>query len=82
MSSRCSLILTDDNEHWYEETNSPRHDDNNKFIGWDIEIEINDKNIIDSDNEFGSTTLTIKGGSQLAKIIRHHLNNIDESKFL
>jgi hypothetical protein len=82
MSTRSTLILTNDNEHWYKETNSPRYDDQDKFIGWDVEIDINDKNIMWHDEDDGSTSITIKGGSQIARIISHHLKNVDESKFL
>lgn len=75
MSTRQSLILTDIDEHWYIETNS---------ADYDVDIEI-DKNSIESIDIFKSdrdtVMLTIKGNSQLAKIIKHYLINVDEDKF-
>ena len=82
MSTKSSLILTNDNEHWYEETNEPRYKDG-KFEGFDIEIEIDNKNLIEYnlDRDEGMF-ITIKGDSHLAKILHQYLKNVDEANVL
>jgi len=82
MSTKSSLILTNNNEHWYEETNNPRYKEG-KFEGFDIEIEIDNETIIkhelcDDEGLF----VTIKGDSNLAKILSKYLTCVDEDSFL
>ena len=75
MSTRNSLILTDIDEHWYIETNS---------VDYDVEIQIDKKSLEDLDvfkSDSDTVMLTLKGDSQLAKIIKHYLNNVDEDEF-
>lgn len=67
MSSKSTLILSEDNEHWYEETNSSRCTRHGKFVGFDIVIEIDKKNIVDRDESSNDIVFTIKGDSDLAK---------------
>jgi len=43
MSTKSSLFLTNDNEHCYEECNSPIHKDG-EFLGYEICVEFDDKN--------------------------------------
>jgi len=44
MSSKASIFLTGDNEHFYEECNEP-HYEGDKFIGFNLVLEIEKKNI-------------------------------------
>lgn len=73
MSARRSLILTDRNEHWYEDVN-----DGN------IEIEI-DKSSVDSidvfDSDRDTLMVSVSGDSQLGRILKHYLADVDEGKF-
>ena len=82
MSTKSSLILTNDNEHWFEETNKQRYKDG-KFEGFDIEIEIDNKNLIEYrlDKDDG-LFVTIRGDSHLAKILHEYLKNVDESNIV
>jgi len=82
MSSKASLILTNKNEHWYEETNKPRYKDG-KFEGFDIEIEIDNDSIVEHDLcEEEGLFVTLKGDSHLAKIISKYLSRVDEGSVL
>jgi hypothetical protein len=82
MSTKSSLILTNNNEHWYEETNEPRYKDG-KFEGFDIEIEIDKKSLFNlSLDEDDGLLITIRGDSHLAKILHKYLKDVDESSVL
>ncbi len=70
MSSKGTIFLTKDNEHWYQETSEPRYDKKKKFIGWDIYLEIDKKNLVDLDyDSTDGLTIAIRGDSELAKNI-------------
>ncbi len=62
MSTKCSLFLTEDNEHWYHDVS-----DGN------FNIEIDKKNIISdyTKQNNGDVVLEIKEGSQLWKCLMH-----------
>lgn len=64
MSTKASIILTTDHEHWYEDTSS---ETNGAF---DIEISIDIENIKDSSFDYEGLFVTIKGDSNLARYIR------------
>ena len=82
MSSRSSLLLTNKNEHWYEETNQPRYKEG-KLEGFDIDIEIDNDTIVSHELcEDEGLFLTIKGDSHLAKILCKYLNRVDERSVL
>jgi len=67
MSTKASIILTDDDEHWYIETSEYDSDESNN-----IYIEINKENICYQDNELndGDVVIGIRGDCQLARIIK------------
>lgn len=75
MSTKGSLILTNDNEHWYEETSQPQVDNNGEFCGFDVVIEIDKKNIIDIVNDSENVIVTINGNTELAKILAFRLRS-------
>ena len=77
-----SLILTDDNEHWYEEGNEPRYE-GGILQGYDIEIEVDNETIVEHHlcKEEG-LFLKIKGDSHLAKILAKYLRCVDEKSVL
>ncbi len=77
MSTRSSLILTDDNEHWYEETNSPNYK-NGEFQGFNVELEICIKNLVEHYIEDERLYMTIKGDTHLAKILHKYLKDVEE----
>ena len=82
MSSRSSLLLTNKSEHWYEETNEPRYKEG-KLIGFDIDIEIDNDTIVTHELcEDEGLFITIKGDSQLAKILSKYLTGVDEKSVL
>jgi len=73
MSSKSSLFLTADNEHCYEECNSPHYKDNEckreSFEGYTIVLELSKKNIDIVTNDEDDLILEIKPGSELYKHI-------------
>lgn len=66
MSSKSTIILSKDNEHWYDDCNESRYK-NGKFIGNDITIEINKSNIVDRIENSDGICIVIKGDCDLAK---------------
>ena len=44
MSSRSTIFLTKDNEHWYEETDNANYDDKGIFLGFTLELEFDSLN--------------------------------------
>jgi len=82
MSTKGSLILNNDGEHWYEETLNPRYKEG-KFEGFDVEIEISNEIIVDYELcKHDGFSITIKGDSHLAKILAKYLRGIDEKSVL
>ena len=70
MSSKSTIFLTKDNEHCYEECNSPEFV-NDIFIGNAIIFEISKKNIDILCNDTDDLILEIKPGSELYNIIKN-----------
>lgn len=70
MSTKSSLFLTKDDEHCYEETSEQKTDANGKFIGCNIYLEMDKKNIeIDTDcDEY--IILKIIPGSELYSLVQ------------
>lgn len=66
MSTKSTIILSNDNEHWYDECAQPRYKDG-KFIGNDIVLEIDKSNIVEKDEDDNWVYITIRGDSDLAK---------------
>lgn len=66
MSSKSSIILTEDNEHWYDECNER---DNGHFR---VYIEIDNKNIESMDilEPNDDIVIGIRGDSELAQMIK------------
>ena len=60
MSTKCSLFLTEDNEHWYHDV----MDDS-------FTIEIDKKNLQDDFSDSDDIILEIKEGSQLHECLMH-----------
>lgn len=76
MSSKGTILLTEDGEHWYNETNS---ETNGCF---DVEIEIDKKNIIAVDTSYeydDAIFITLKGDCELAEYI-NKLRNTEIDK--
>ncbi len=69
MSTKASIFLTQDNEHWYEETNKP-HYNKEKFLGYTIFIEMDKKNIIIDTDDDTDLVIQIKPGSELYDLIK------------
>lgn len=69
MSTKCSLILTDDDEHWHEDVSEPNYKEG-KFIGNTIYIEMNKKNIKILQNDDNFLIVEVKAGSQLYESIK------------
>ena len=74
MSSKSTLFLTKDNEHCYEECNSPQFKDTpfeaSNFIGYTIVIEISKKNVRIISNDDEDIILEIDPGSELYSLIK------------
>ena len=76
MSSKATIILTEDGEHWYNETNSITDG------CFDVELQIDAKNIIeiDTSKEYDDAIfITLKGNCELSKYI-NKLRNIELDK--
>lgn len=69
MSTKSTLFLTRDNEHCYYETNSPHKNENGEFIGYDIHLEIDAKNVFSEKDEEG-VYLIFQPGSEIYKLIQ------------
>lgn len=72
MSTKSTIILSKDNEHWYSDCAAPRGTINkvtkaNEFIGDDITLEIDKANIVEKDEDLNYVYITIKGDSDLAR---------------
>jgi len=79
MSSKSSLFLTNDGEHFYEECNDP-HYEGEKFTGFTLILEMCKKNIDIAVNDDKDLIIEIKPGSELYKRIlkiKDHQNTID-----
>ena len=70
MSTKNSIILTDDNEHWYHEC-----------LTDNIIIEIENTNLLDANFDWEGLTIEIKGDSHLGKILFQGLSKIKEDEF-
>lgn len=68
MSSKATIFLTNDNEHFYEECNDPHYVDD-KYIGFTLVLEMSKKNIeiLVDDNE--DLIVEIKPGCELHKFL-------------
>ena len=68
MSSKSSLFLTGDNEHCYEECNEPHYvefiDQDDKFMGYNIYLEMSKRNI-DFWEDDEDITICVRPGSEL-----------------
>jgi hypothetical protein len=62
MSTKSTIYLSDDNEHWYTEHASAS--------GKDIVLEFDKANIEDVINGFDALIVTVKGDSDLAMAIK------------
>ena len=69
MSTKSSLFLTNDNEHCYYECLNA-HYENEKFIGYDIFLEINKKNINEIDIDEDGVLLSLSPGSEIYSLIQ------------
>jgi hypothetical protein len=70
MSTKNSIILTDDNEHWYHEC-----------LTDNIIIEIEDCNLLDVHWYGEDIRIEIRGDSHLGKILFQGLSKIKENEF-
>ena len=70
MSTKSSLFLTSENEHWYEETNEPHHNALGEFIGYTIVMEFDKTNtkIVMDDNQ--DIMLEITPSTELYELIK------------
>lgn len=66
MSTKVTLLLTTDNEHWYEETNSRYYEETKTESAIVLEFDEKHKVEVDSDG----TRLIIESGTELYKAIR------------
>lgn len=66
MSTKSTIILSDDNEHWYDDCSQSRYKEG-KFIGNDITLEIDKSNIVEKDEDCETLYIVIKGDCDLAK---------------
>ncbi len=65
MSSKSSIMLTDDNEHWYEDCNEPLDERKNA-----ITLEFDKKNIrIDANDEYDLIITITNSKSEIYKAI-------------
>ncbi|WBV60238.1 hypothetical protein PFY12_14515 [Chryseobacterium camelliae] len=69
MSTRSTLFLTSDNEHCYYECSSQHRDDEGNFIGYDIELEIDKKNVSNFYEDEEGYSITIPPGSEIYSLI-------------
>ena len=70
MSTKNTIILTEDNEHWYEDCNDR-----------EITVGIDANNISNTElSEDGSVTIHLKPNCHLSRIIIKALSNIGEDE--
>lgn len=73
MSSKSTLFLTEDNEHFYEECNSPHYKqapyNAENFEGYTLVLEMNKRNVKVVCNDDEDLILEIEPGSQLYKLL-------------
>lgn len=72
MSTKSTIILSKDDEHWYSDCSAPRGTINkvtkeHEFIGDDITLEISKSNIVEKDEDANWVYVTIRGDSDLAR---------------
>jgi hypothetical protein len=71
MSTKSTIILSKDNEHWYSDCAAPRGKvvDGKvmEYYGDDITLEIDKANIVEKDEDSNYVYITIRGDSDLAK---------------
>lgn len=65
MSTRSTLFLTNDNEHWYDDCNCPHYDEKGKFIGYTLTCEISKKNIQNFHEDETDIWFEVEPGSHL-----------------
>ena len=82
MSTRSTMFLTRDNEHCYYECNSQHRDNEGNFIGYDIEFEIDKKNVSEFYEDEESYVLTIPPGSEIYTLMqRMDVEHPDPERF-
>jgi len=69
MSSKSTILTTDDNEHWYLDCNEPKFK-NKEYIGDSLTIEFSKKNIEILINNGEDLVIEVKAGSNLYNIIK------------
>lgn len=71
MSTKSTIILSKDNEHWYSDCSAPRGKIVNgqvaEYYGDDITLEIDKSNIVDKDEDSDTVYIVIRGDSDLAR---------------
>ena len=65
MSTKSTIILSKDNEHWYDDCNAPHYEDG-KFKGNDVTIEIDHKNIVERYENEDGICIVLRGDCDLA----------------
>lgn len=68
MSSKSTLILTNDNEHWYFDCNQPVYK-NGQYLGDTLTIEFNKENFKVISNDIDGLIIEIDPGSHLYDIL-------------
>lgn len=80
MSTKSSLFLTRDNEHWYEETSAPCFDKDNNYLGDTIIVEFDKLNAVVLNNDEQDIALKLRAGTEIHSIISQFnerlINNI------
>lgn len=69
MSTKCTLFLTKDNEHCYEDCNQPIYKEG-KWIGYTITLEMNKSNFRLIANDDDGLCIEINPGSELYEMIK------------
>lgn len=71
MSTKSTIILSKDNEHWYSDCSAPRGKIVNgkveKYYGDDITLEIDKANIVEKVEDSDGMYIVIRGDSDLAR---------------
>lgn len=71
MSTKSTIILSKDDEHWYSDCAAPRgiiiKGEPIKHLGDDITLEISKSNIVEKDEDDNWVYITIRGDSDLAR---------------
>lgn len=83
MSTRSTMFLTSDNEHCYYECSSQHRDNEGKFIGYDIHLEVDKKNLSHFEcNEDEGVFMIIPPGSEIYTLIqRMDVEHPDPERF-